>query len=209
MVRAAGRGRHFKPAGDGDGPVDGHREHEPGVAGLEGHGPASHAHGVTVHEVPVLVELRRAQDHRIPVAGPAHAHDRVPGAPRVRDDYRLHLAGPGKPVGKRRLRRIGDQTRIEPGEPRPGPVELPIADGNLEDGDAERDHRGDGGDIGKNPLRHRQYDVRTSLLLAVSPFRRPADDIKPLLVGQGIRLGLLRGTQNPLPVFFAHVARIS
>lgn len=40
MVRAAGRGRHFKPAGDGDGPVDGHREHEPGVAGLEGHGPA-------------------------------------------------------------------------------------------------------------------------------------------------------------------------
>lgn len=68
------------------------------------------------------VELRRAQDHRIPVTGPAHAHDRVPGTPRVRDDYRLHLTGPGKPVGKRRLRRIGDQTRIEPGEPRTGPA---------------------------------------------------------------------------------------
>jgi hypothetical protein len=32
---------------------------------------------------------------------------------------------------------------------------------------------------------------------------------EPLLVGRGIRLGLFLGAQNPLPVFFAHVARIS
>ena len=39
--------------------------------------------------------------------------------------------------------------------------------------------------------------------------RRAADGIEPLLVGRGIRLGLFLGAQNPLPVFFAHVARIS
>lgn len=45
------------------------------------------------------IELRRAQDHRIPVAGPAHAHDRVPGAPRVRTTIACTSPVPESPSG--------------------------------------------------------------------------------------------------------------